>query len=53
MMKKQHVTLSDADREFLKNLIGRGETTAKVYRWALAFLELNRGQTYTTVSKMR
>ena len=50
-MKKQHVKLSDVDREYLENLIKQGELTAKAYRRALALLELNRGQTYTTVSK--
>ena len=50
-MKKQHVKLSDVDREFLENLISQGEATAKVYRRALALLELDRGQTYTEVSK--
>ena len=50
-MKKQHVKLSDVDREFLENLISQGEATAKVYRRALALLELDRGQTYTAVSK--
>ena len=50
-MKKQHVKLSDVDREFLKNLIRQGELTAKAYRRALALLELNRGQTYSAVSK--
>ena len=51
MMKKQHVKLSDVDREYLEKLIKQGELTAKAYRRALALLELNRGQTYTTVSK--
>ena len=51
MMKKQHVKLSDADREFLENLISQGELAAKTYRRALALLELDRGQTYTAVSK--
>jgi len=51
MMKKQHVKLSEVDREFLENLISQGEATAKVYRRALALLELDRGQTYTAVSK--
>ncbi len=51
MMKKQHVKLSDVDREFLENLISQGELTAKAYRRALALLELDRGQTYTAVSK--
>jgi transposase len=50
-MKKHHVKLSDIDREFLENLISQGEATAKVYRRALALLELDRGQTYTAVSK--
>jgi transposase len=50
-MKKHHVKLSDVDREFLENLISQGEATAKVYRRALALLELDRGQTYTAVSK--
>jgi transposase len=52
MMKKQHVKLSEVDRAFLENLISQGEATAKVYRRALALLELDRGQTYTAVSKM-
>jgi transposase len=51
MMKKQHVKLCDVDREFLENLISQGEATAKVYRRALALLELHRGQTYTAVSQ--
>jgi len=51
MMKKQHVKLSDADREILENLIGQGALAAKTYRRVLALLELDRGQTYTAVSK--
>lgn len=50
-MKKQHVQLSSADRETLETLIRRGERTAKLYRRALALLELDRGKTYTEVSK--
>jgi transposase len=50
-MKKQHVQLSDVDREYLEALISTGELTAKVYRRALALLELDRGRTYTAVSK--
>jgi transposase len=49
-MEKQHVELSDVDREYLEALISKGELTAKAYRRALALLELDRGQTYTTVS---
>jgi transposase len=51
MMKKQHVKLRDIDREFLEALISKGELTAKAYRRALGLLELDRGQTYTVVSK--
>ena len=50
-MKKQHVQLSDVDREYLKALISKGELTAKMYRRALGLLELDRGKTYTAVSK--
>ena len=51
-MKKQHVKLRDIDREFLEALISKGELTAKAYRRALGLLELDRGQTYTVVSKI-
>jgi putative transposase len=51
-MKKQHVQLSDTDRAYLEALISKGEMSAKVYRRALGLLELDRGQTYTAVSKI-
>jgi putative transposase len=50
-MKKQHVQLTSADREYLENLIRKGQHTAKAFRRAMALLELDRGQTYTAVSK--
>jgi len=50
-MKKQHVRLTQADREYLENLIRKGQQTAKTYRRSLGLLELDRGQTYTAVSK--
>lgn len=50
-MKKQHVQLSPTDREYLETLIRKGQLTAKTYRRALGLLELDRGQTYTAVSK--
>jgi len=49
-MKKQHVQLSPTDREYLETLTRQGEQTAKIYRRALALLELDRGKTYTEVS---
>jgi transposase len=50
-MKKQHVQLTQADREYLENLIRKGQQTAKTYRRSLGLLELDRGQTYTAISK--
>jgi len=50
-MKKQHIQLTQADREYLETLIRKGQLTAKAYRRALGLLELDRGQTYTVVSK--
>ena len=50
-MKKQHVQLTPTDREFLENMIRKGQHTTKAYRRGMALLELDRGQTYTAVSK--
>jgi putative transposase len=49
-MKKQHVQLSEKDRQYLESLIATGELPVKVYRRALALLELDRGKTYTAVA---
>ena len=50
-MNKQHVHSSPTNREYLEALIIKGELKAKTYRRALSLLELDRGQTYTAVSK--
>ena len=50
-MKKQHIILTDADREFLETLLSKGKLSAKIYKRALGLLELNRGQSYTAASK--
>jgi putative transposase len=50
-MKKQYIQLSSIDREYLEALLSKGELKAKTYRRALSLLELDRGQTYTAVSK--
>lgn len=49
-MKKQHVTLSEADRASLQDLIKKGNVLVKSYKRALALLELDQGQTYTEVA---
>ena len=50
-MKKPHIQLSPADREYLEALISKGELKAKTYRRALSLLELDHGQTYSGVAK--
>jgi transposase len=50
-MKKQHLQLRPADRDYLESLIRQGAQTTKLYRRALAFLELDRGKTYTAVAQ--
>ena len=50
-MKKQHVKLGENDRQYLESLIATGELPVKVYRRALALLELDRGKTYTAVAE--
>lgn len=51
-MKKQYVQISPTDREYLENLISKGELKAKTFRRALALLELDRGRTYTAVAQI-
>ena len=51
-MKKQHIHLRNADREFLETLLQKGKLSAKTYKRALGLLELDRGQSYTAVSKI-
>jgi putative transposase len=49
-MEKEHVTLSEADRTYLQNLIKKGSLPAKTYKRAVALLELDRGRTFTEVA---
>jgi transposase len=51
-MKKQHVTLSEADRAWLQDLIKKSNGLAKSYKRALALLELEKGRTYTEVARL-
>jgi putative transposase len=50
-MKKQHIQLSKADREYLEKLVCTGELAVRVYRRAIGLLELDRGKTYQEVAK--
>ena len=50
-MKKQHVQLTQTDRDYLETLISKGKLKARTYRRALGLLELDRGKTYIMVSE--
>lgn len=50
-MKKEHIKLSEVDRQYLNELISKGQHQAKVYKRALALRELDRGQTYGRVAE--
>lgn len=50
-MKKQHVQLSQADREALESLVKKGKQSSRVYQRAIGLLELDRGKTLTAVAE--
>lgn len=50
-MKKQHVQLTDGDRDSLEALVRSGKQSARVYKRAIALLELDRGKTLTAASE--
>ena len=50
-MKKQHVKLSKADRDYLESLVAKGKLAAKMFKRATALLELDRGKTLTAVAE--
>jgi transposase len=49
-MKKEHVKLTDVDREALTVLLAKGSLKAKVFKRATALLELDRGKTLQAVA---
>lgn len=49
-MKKQHVRLSKADREYLEKLVSKGDLAVKIYRRAIGLLEMDRGKSYSAVA---
>lgn len=49
-MKKEHVTLTDADRAALTDLLAKGSLPAKTFKRATALLELDRGKTLQAVA---
>lgn len=51
-MKKQHVQLSQADRQQLELLLSKGSLKTRVYKRATALLALDKQKTYQEVSKL-
>ena len=51
-MQKQHLKLSEADYEYLSNLIAKGSLKAKLFKRATGLLELHRGRTFQEVAKI-
>ena len=51
-MKKAHVRLSDQDRQQLSELLQKGTLKARIYKRTVALLELDKGQTYTSVKSL-
>src|SRR5919199_1175633 len=49
-MKKQHVTLTAADRDHLEGLLAKGSLPARTFKRATALRELDRGKTLTEVA---
>lgn len=50
-MKKQHVSLTDSDRETLEQLLAKGSLPVKTFKRATALLELDRGKTLAAVAQ--
>jgi transposase len=50
-MKKAHVQLSKADREYLETLLSKGNLAVRIYKRALGLLELDRGQSYRAAAE--
>ena len=50
-MKKQHITLSEEERQYLDKLLSQGELPVRQCKRALALLDLDRGQTYKSVAE--
>lgn len=51
LMRKSPLQLRPEEREKLKAILAKGQLSAKVFKRALALLELDRGQTMSAVAQ--
>jgi transposase len=49
-MHKEHLTLSQADHDFLMTTISQGQLAARIFKRATALLQLHQGQTLCAVA---
>jgi len=49
-MKKEHLKLTEIDKDYLESIIAKGSTAARVFKRAMGLLELNRGKTLQAVA---
>lgn len=50
-MKKEHVKLSDEDRDHLEGLLSKGSMKSRTYKRIIGLLALDKGLTYERVSE--
>lgn len=48
-MVKDHVELTETDKDYLESLLKKGSLKSRTFKRALALLELNKGKTYGAV----
>lgn len=51
-MKKQHIKLSETERQELEQLLSKGELSARLFKRATGLLALDRGETLEAVAAL-
>jgi putative transposase len=50
-MRKKYLALSSADRSYLKSLVSKGKSSARLFKRAMALLQLDQGKTVSSVAE--
>jgi putative transposase len=51
-MKKQHIQLTETERQELEQLLSKGKLPVRIFKRATGLLALNRGETLEAVAKL-
>ena len=51
-MKKSHIELQETEREYLRDLLSKGDLNVRVQRRAIGLLELDKGKSYQSIADM-